>query len=131
MQTMFWRNCLAATSLVLLGAALIAPHAANAAGKYDGDWAGVPAIQANSNPDCPRWPGFRLHIMDDKFNQEVGRAQMQSPVAADGSFSTSGSYALRGQGMQRTDFAGRIAGDQLNAVYHTKYCTYNMALRRR
>jgi len=127
MQEMFWLKRLATTSLVVFGASCVAAHAA---GKYDGTWVGVPAIQGNSSGNCPAWKGFRLHIVDNKFNQEIGRAQIQSSISADGGFSATGSYVLQREGMQRVDIAGRITGDQLNAVYHTKYCTYNLALHR-
>lgn len=127
MQQAFRLTRTAAASLVVFGAPFAA---ANAAGTYDGTWAGVPAIQGNSSGNCPAWNGFRLNVANNKFNQEIGRALLQGAIAPDGSFSTSGSYTLQHQGMQQVEFSGRAAGNQLNAVYHTKFCTYNMTLHR-
>lgn len=116
--------------VALLGAASLLPLNTQAAGRYDGDWSGAPALQANSNPDCPNWKGVRLHVADDRFSQEVGRATMQAAIGPDGSFTTSGNYTLHHQGMQRVEFSGRAAGNQISAVYRTKFCTYNMTLHR-
>ncbi len=119
---------IATMSLVVFGASCVAAHAA---GKYDGTWVGAPAIQGNSSGNCPAWNHVQLRIVDDRFNQEIGRAQIQGSISPDGAFNATGSYVLQREGMQRVDIAGKIAGNQLNAVYHTKYCTYNMALHRR
>ena len=64
---------------------------------------------------------MRLSIANDGFNQEIGRANLQGAIGPDGSFSTVGNYTLQHQGMQRVEFSGRASGNQISAVYHTKF----------
>jgi len=127
MQEMFRLKRLATTSLVVFGASCVA---ANAAGKYDGNWVGVPIAVPPSSGDCSVWrTAVRLRVVDDKFNQEVGGAAMQGVIAPDGSFSTSGPRQ-KSKEILMIQFTGKITGDQLNAVWRSKYCTMQMPLRR-
>lgn len=124
-----WRS-LAATSWSLVGAVLMSAYAANAAGNYDGNGTGPTIVAVNGDNTCVPWDmGAQLSIVDGKFNQEVHGAPMHGAIAPDGSFSVSGRKQLPHQTIA-IHFEGRIAGDQLNAVWQSKSCTYNMTLHR-
>jgi hypothetical protein len=118
-----------ALALTCVGLALAVP--AGAAGSFDGTYKGTQATTSTANnASCASLDrGTSLVVTDNHFTRHWGQADLQVPVAADGSFdtkvTTSDSRKLRTIGIK-----GKITGGALEADIGSDVCSAHLSLKK-
>jgi hypothetical protein len=111
--------------------ALAVVSAAAAAGSFDGTYKGTQATTTKSaDASCANLDrGISVVVQDNHFSRHWGQAELQVPVAADGSFdtkvTTSDSRRLRTIAIK-----GKIADGGLEADIGSDLCSAHLSLKK-